>query len=604
MYEVNSSKYNILCVDDNENNLFTLKALLKTIKNVQSIEVPSAKDALDVLLKKKINLILLDIQMPDMNGFELAKILKSNKKTKDIPIIFITAVFKNDEFVKEGFEIGAVDYLTKPIDDNALLNKLSLYIKIFEQKDMAIQNQKRFYDIAQSIGDGIYTLDKEYKTTFINETALSILGFSERELLGKVIHNYIHYKDINNNTVSAQDCKVHKVIHSAKERRYEEDVFIKKDGSFVHVSLHVTPLFEGKEVVGSVTVFHDKSKEHKIISLESEKLKNQEQIIYSMVDMIERRDSYTAGHTRRVAHYCELIATNMNYAKDDIEKLKKAAWLHDLGKISTPDTVLLKPGKLSELEYTLIQEHLTSGYEMLSKVDQYKEIAEIMREHHEKFDGSGYPRGLSGNEILPLSRIMIVADAFDAMTTNRVYKSKKSVKEALQELQDLSSKHFHSEVVYAAMEALKDVVIDDAISQEPLTKMEQARFSYFYVDSLTHLFKVKYIHLILKNRVTAKNFYTYKIQLHNFSTYNKEFSWEAGNKILECFATELQEMIPGAILFRIEGDDFLAISEEKLELKIEDIKSSTCTNLTTIDVTCEKDYIENSAEAIDGYLNI
>ncbi|RLA71573.1 MAG: phosphohydrolase, partial [Epsilonproteobacteria bacterium] len=141
------NRYSILCVDDNQNNLFTLNALLSSVNNIDSIEVLGGKEALDVLLVQNVDLILCDVQMPDINGFELAKMIKSNKKTKEIPIIFVTAVFKSEEFIQQGFEIGAVDYVTKPIDDNQLLNKITLYLKVFEQKNRVIQSEKRFYDI-------------------------------------------------------------------------------------------------------------------------------------------------------------------------------------------------------------------------------------------------------------------------------------------------------------------------------------------------------------------------------------------------------------------------------------------------------------------------
>jgi PAS domain S-box-containing protein/putative nucleotidyltransferase with HDIG domain len=452
--------YNILCVDDNENNLFTLNALLQVLDNINSIEVLNAKDALDVLITQKIDLLLLDVQMPDINGFELAKMIKSNKRTRDIPVIFVTAVFKSEEFIKQGFEIGAVDYVTKPIDDNQLLNKIKLYLKVFDQKNRLAQSEKRFYDIAQSIGDGIYTLDTNNKTTFINDEALNLLGYEYDELIDKEIHNYIHYKDINNKPILLKDCKMHKSILTGEKYEENSDNFIKKDGSFLPVSIVYTPLYENNNIVGTVAVFRDKTKQQKILQLEEEKLQQQEQIIHSMVGMIESRDSYTAGHTKRVSKYCVLIATEMGYSDEDIEILEKAAWLHDIGKISTPDSILLKPGKLKETEYILIQDHVISGYEMLRKIEHHKEIAEIMKEHHERFDGKGYPLGLKADEIKPLSRIMIVADVFDAMTTDRIYKPKKSIQTALKELEDLSAKQFHPEVVSVALKVLKDIKID------------------------------------------------------------------------------------------------------------------------------------------------
>lgn len=603
MPEQLTSTYNILCVDDNKNNLFTLNALLQTQKNIKSTEVLTAKEALNVLLTKKIDLILLDVQMPDINGFELAKIIKSNKKTKDIPIIFVTAVFKSEEFIKEGFEIGAVDYITKPIDDHQLLNKITLYLKVFDQKNRLAQSEKRFYDIAQSIGDGIYTLDTERKTTFINNEALKMLGFEYEDLINKNIHDYIHYKDIKNQPITSKDCQIHKTIIDGEKYIRENEYFLKKDGTFLQVSLVVTPLFVDYKIVGTVVIFRDKMHQQRILSLEEEKTKNQEQIIHSMIDMIESRDSYTAGHTKRVAQYCVLIAKEMGYSSADIEVLRNAAWLHDIGKISTPDSVLLKPNKLSGSEYELIQEHLSSGYEMLSKIDQYKVMADIMREHHEKYDGNGYPRGLKANEIKPLSRIMIVADAFDAMTTNRVYKPKKSVAVALQELEKLSTKHFHPEVVNAALAALKDVDIDVNISQLPRTTIEEQRFSYFYRDRLTNLFVVDYLSLILRYHITSKSVYMYKIKLHNFSDFNKKFSWAQGDEFLVAFAKFIDGLYSNSIVFRVEGDDFMILSENSIETINQDINTYQKNKDSIVEFSVQTEYIEDIHNEVDSILS-
>ena len=576
--------YNVLSVDDNQNNLFTLNALLSTLSNINSIEVLSAKEALNVLLKEKIDLILCDIQMPDIDGFELAKMIKSNRRTKDIPIIFVTAVFKSEEFIAQGFEIGAVDYVTKPIDDHQLLNKIKLYLKIFEEKNRAIQSEKRFYNIAQSIGDGIYSIDRDNRVTFINEEALKLLGFKEKELMGKKIHEYIHYKDSQNNPITAKECSVHKTMKRDEIYKNDDDLFIKKDGSSLHVSIIAKPLYAEGEIVGTVTIFKDKTMYKKIQKLEHEKVKNQEQIILSMVDMIEARDSYTAGHTRRVAHYCVLIAQEMGYSTQEVELLKNAAWLHDIGKISTPDNILLKPGRLNENEYKIIQEHLTTGYEMLKNIEQYTSIAEIMREHHEKFDGTGYPLGLKGEEIRPLSRIMMVADAFDAMTTNRVYKAKKDVNVAIEELKSLSGKHFHPDVVSAAAIVLKDIVIDDDISQQPKTLLEEQRFSYYYKDRLTNLFIPEYLNLITKYNLDSKSLHTYEIKLHNFSQYNKKFGWKKGDMFLMAFANFIDNFNKESIAFRVEGDDFMLLSEKPLE----GVEESVTTYILSQDgdVTC------------------
>ncbi len=586
-------KYNILCIDDNKNNLFTLNALLSTVKNIHSTEVLSAKEALDVLLSKQIDLILCDVQMPNINGFEFARMIKSNKKTKNIPIIFVTAVFKSEEFVQEGFEIGAVDYVTKPIDDNQLLNKITLYLKIFDEKNKLVHSEKLLYDVVQSIGDGVYTLDKDGKTTFINNEALKLLGFRSSELMGKRIHDYIHYKDINSIKILSDKCIVHHSMIDGEKYRSNNEYLIKKDGSYIPVSMVITPLYIDNNIVGTVAVFKDKTKQNKINNLEDEKIKNQEQIIHSMIEMIESRDSYTAGHTKRVAEYSVLIAKEMQYSDKEIELLKNAAWLHDIGKISTPDSVLLKPGQLNNIEYELIKDHLTSGYDMLRKIDQYKDIANIMREHHEKFDGSGYPKGLKGEEIIPLSRIMIVADAFDAMTTNRVYKPRKTVEVALNELQDLSAKHFHPEVVSAALVALKDINISGNISQLPQTSIEEQRFSYFYKDRLTNLFILDYLSLIIRYHINTKSVYMYDIKLHNFTKFNAVNSWSEGDKFLVKFAKILNNLHAKTIVFRVEGDDFMILSENKLESLAEEIIDNDIFKNNIITCSVTENFIED-----------
>ncbi len=586
-------RYNILCVDDNKNNLFTLNALLSNLDGISSFDALGAKDALDILLRQHIDLILCDIQMPDINGFELAKMIKSNRKTKDIPIIFVTAIFKTEEFIQQGFEIGAIDYITKPIDDNQLLSKIKLYLKIFEEKNKLAHSEKRFYDIAQSIGDGIYTLDINNKTTFINKEALALLGFTSKELFNKNIHDYIHYKDNENREILATECKVHHSMISGKEYRNENEFLVKKDGTILPVSMVATPLYINNEIVGTVAIFRDKTQKNKIEALEDEKSKNQEQIIHSMIDMIESRDSYTAGHTKRVAEYSVMIAKEMNYSDKDIELLRNAAWLHDIGKISTPDSVLLKPGQLDNTEYILIKDHLTAGYEMLKQIDQYTDIANIMREHHEKYDGTGYPRGLKGEEIIPLSRIMMVADAFDAMTTNRVYKPRKTIEVALAELEELSAKHFHPEVVSSAVIALKNIEINDDITQLPQTSIEQQRFAYFYKDRLTNLFIVDYLSLILRYHINSKSVYMYNINLHHFSEYNSKYSWKEGDKFLIEFATFLDNLYPKTVVFRVEGDDFMILSEHKLEDIEQKMKQYSSLENSIVTCSIEEEFIED-----------
>lgn len=135
--------FKILCIDDNQNNLFTLDSILNQLEGIAISFALSAQEGLSTLLTQEIDLILLDIQMPEMDGFAAAKLIKANKKTSNIPIIFLTAVFQSEEFKKKGFDAGAVEYLTKPIDDNKLLNKMRLYQRLIESEKQ-LREQKSY----------------------------------------------------------------------------------------------------------------------------------------------------------------------------------------------------------------------------------------------------------------------------------------------------------------------------------------------------------------------------------------------------------------------------------------------------------------------------
>jgi len=224
--------------------------------------------------------------------------------------------------------------------------------------------------------------------------------------------------------------------------------------------------------------------------------------------MIEGRDTYTGGHSQRVANYCRMIAEKMDCSPEECDLIYRAGILHDVGKITTPDAILLKPGKLSELEFKLIQEHVTESYRILLQIPMYKDMAEIIICHHERYDGQGYPNGVKSDEIPFLARIMIIADAFDAMTTNRIYKGRKDTLSAIEELKALSGKQFHPEVVESAVEVLSNIEAPEVINQLPTTEIEKERFSYFYRDQLTNAYNSDYLNFILnRNNIIFSNTY-------------------------------------------------------------------------------------------------
>lgn len=299
----------------------------------------------------------------------------------------------------------------------------------------------------------------------------------------------------------------------------------------------------------------------------SKKLRNYEEGVFNLVDIIEKRDSYTAGHTQRVAKYAKLLADELDIPNHEKELLYRASMLHDIGKISTPDSILLKPGKLSELEYKIIKNHVTTSYEILSNVSIYKDIAEIVRHHHEYYDGSGYPQGLAGKQIPFLSQILTLADCFDAMTTDRIYKGRKSVKEAIQEISQLSDQQFNPIIVKAANRALLYVNTERKVSQLPESDLQHERFSYFYKDNVTHAYNQRYLELLLSKQKQELKKYKYGllIRVHNFSQFNSENSWNHGDKKLSDIVNKLQSLEENHLVFRLFGDDFVLLLQNKID---------------------------------------
>lgn len=294
-------------------------------------------------------------------------------------------------------------------------------------------------------------------------------------------------------------------------------------------------------------------------------LNNYEKTLYALVNMIEERDTYTGGHSQRVASYAVMIAKEMGLPKQEVEKIHQAGILHDIGKVNIPDSILLKPGKLDPHEYLMIQSHAQNGYDFLKQIPMYKELADIILYHHEHYNGEGYPTHKSKSEIPIESYILSVADAFDAMTTSRIYKSRKSVSEALSEIDTCSGAQFHPEVAKASQSAFKDVNIDEDISQAPINNIEIERFSYYYKDQISGVYNEHFLEYVLnKNHYTKEYKYVNVFLLHNFTRYNNKYGWKAGDKFLRDFSTYLKDSFSESIVFRVHGDDFIVLHKKQL----------------------------------------
>src|SRR5207253_1403991 len=180
-----------------------------------------------------------------------------------------------------------------------------------------------------------------------------------------------------------------------------------------------------------------------------------------LAQAVELRDDYTGGHTQRVTRYASMLAQHLDLPEDELELIKLGTPLHDIGKIGIDDAILRKPGRLTAAEFAVMQEHTTKGAEILSTIPEMQSIIPIVRNHHERWDGTGYPDRLAGAEIPFLARIVAVADAFDAMTSNRPYHEGKKGKPpavAFAEVSRMAGRQFDPQCAAAFLE-IQDQVL-------------------------------------------------------------------------------------------------------------------------------------------------
>ncbi|MGL4205322.1 MAG: response regulator [Aeromonadaceae bacterium] len=337
----------ILVVDDTPDNLTLMSALLKDSYRVRVAN--SGETALKFLHGGgKPDLILLDIMMPGLSGYEVIERLKADPATRDIPVIFLTAMSEAQNETK-GFSLGAADYITKPIIPAVVLARV--------------------------------------KTQLENKAAADFLRDQNAFLEAEV------------------------------ERRTQE-----------------------VSAIQSVTIL-------------------------ALASLAETRDSDTGNHIRRTQHYVKALATQLKdhprfreyLTPSTIALLFKSAPLHDIGKVGIPDRILLKPGPLTPEEFELMKSHTTLGRDAIEHAEKQlgmpvaflQTAKEIAYFHQEKWDGSGYPTGASGDAIPISARLMALADVYDALISRRVYKAAMPHSEAVQIIQDGKGKHFDPDVVDA-----------------------------------------------------------------------------------------------------------------------------------------------------------
>ncbi|TCK02502.1 HD domain-containing phosphohydrolase [Phorcysia thermohydrogeniphila] len=285
-------------------------------------------------------------------------------------------------------------------------------------------------------------------------------------------------------------------------------------------------------------------------------------IIKSLVRGIEIRDSYTRGHSERVAYYSKRIAQEMGLPEEEVRNIYLAGLLHDIGKIGIPDSILLKPGKLSDKEYEIIKLHPLLSYELLKNIEPLKGALDGIRYHHERWDGRGYPKGLKGREIPLAARIIAVADSYDAMTSERIYRKGRSKKEAISEIMEMAGKLYDPDVVSAAIPILLNEepkeLREDYLNVETVKEIEERRLDYFLRDSLTGVFNrnaFEYVYTLVKEQL--REFKAYSLDIAKLREINIKNGWSEGDKLLKGVVSLLEKEVQPNYIVRYSGDNFI-----------------------------------------------
>jgi PAS domain S-box-containing protein/putative nucleotidyltransferase with HDIG domain len=281
--------------------------------------------------------------------------------------------------------------------------------------------------------DAYYLSDTRGKFIGGNRAAEALLGYRREELVGK---NFLDL-DILPRDQTAKALKLLALNVLRRSTGPDEFTLKRRDGSRVLVEIMTHPVkIKGRTVV--LGIARDITERKKVQELQDRDIqrltKSRDAVIQAISSISEMRDPYTAGHQKRVADLARAIAVEMKLSPDQVDTIRDASLIHDLGKVSVPAEILCKPGRLDEAEISLVREHPTIGYDILKSIDMFEKIAEIVYQHHERMDGSGYPRGLRGQEILLETRILSVAEAVEAMLSHRPYRRALTIEQTLEEI--------------------------------------------------------------------------------------------------------------------------------------------------------------------------
>jgi len=327
---------------------------------------------------------------------------------------------------------------------------------------MLKKSEEKLRFLAEHMNDNIFTMDMNLKTTYVSRSMEKLLGFTPEERMKQGITEQVtpaSLKVIEQILSEELEREQTGLADPDRSRKFEVEYY-HKNGTTVWVENVISGI---RDEQGILTGIHGVSRDI-TERREAEKALRESfgrlrkalgATVQAMAIAVETRDPYTAGHQRRVADLARTIATEMGLSGNAKDGIRTAAMIHDLGKISVPSEILTKPAKLTDLEFSLIKTHAWSGYDIIKDIDFPWPVARMILEHHERIDGSGYPNGLKGEQLLLESRILAVADVVESMASHRPYRPGLGIEKALEDIEKNRGILYDAEAVDACLDLFR-----------------------------------------------------------------------------------------------------------------------------------------------------
>ena len=423
-------KKQILIVEDERIEAEDIKMSLQRLGYSVSGTAFSGNEAIKKAEEMLPDLVLMDIVLKgEMDGTEAASAISSRL---DIPVVYLTAHADKKTLARAKIT-EPFGYILKPFEDKDLHTTIEMALHNHKIGNMLKESEERYRSLVENAHDAIYVIIKNgFK--YANPAFENLTGWKKEELCSKEFNfwSIVHPDDKKLIKEKKEAWKEGNVMPGS----YEFRIMTKeREERLVEANaVNIGKKGEAKEMGILRDVTECKKAEEELKKSLERYQKTFEETINALVSALERRDPYTAGHQKRVASLSYAIAREMDLPKEQVEGVRMAGLIHDVGKIQIPTEILIKPAHLSEIEFIMIKMHPQIGYEIVKTIKFPYPVSMIILQHHERMDGSGYPCGLSDENILLEAKILAVADIVEAMSSHRPYRPALGIGAALEEI--------------------------------------------------------------------------------------------------------------------------------------------------------------------------